>query len=125
MRSGGTESESAAEEALHLIRAAGLPQPEQQAYVLGYRVDFLWRAQRIAVEVEGFAYHRSRSSFQADRRRDADLLTRAGVVVIRLTVPMILGDQAGTVALLVRAIELGGRERSDLDSRFGSRRSAG
>src|SRR5690606_35550457 len=46
---GFTQSE-AEERFLALIRAAELPVPELNAYVRGYRVDFLWRAEKVVVE---------------------------------------------------------------------------
>ncbi len=48
------------------------------------QVDFLWRQDRVIVEVDGFATHRTRQAFQRDRRRD-QLLTSAGWRVIRFT----------------------------------------
>src|SRR4051794_29307779 len=56
---------------LQLVRDAGLPAPETNVNVLGHEVDFLWREQKLIVEVDGFAYHSSRQAFERDRRRDA------------------------------------------------------
>ena len=56
---------------LALVRAAGLPEPETNVRVAGYEVDFLWREQRLVVEVDGFAFHSSREAFERDRRKDA------------------------------------------------------
>lgn len=78
-----TRSE-AEERLLRLTRDAGLPPPEVNVRVLGYEVDFLWRTQRVVVEVDGYAYHSSPQSFVADRRRDAELAS-AGYRVIRFT----------------------------------------
>jgi very-short-patch-repair endonuclease len=47
-------------------------------------VDFLWRNQRVVVEVDGFVTHGTRRAFQRDRRRD-QLLSLAGWQVIRFT----------------------------------------
>lgn len=49
-----------------------------------YEVDFLWRAQRLVTETDGWGPHRTHSAFEADRRRDADLLV-AGFRVVRFT----------------------------------------
>ncbi len=38
-----------------------------------YEVDFLWREQRLVVEVDGYAFHSSPAAFERDHRRDADL----------------------------------------------------
>ena len=100
-----SRTESPPEEALlQLIRAAGLPQPTTQAHVLGYRLDFLWPELRLAVEVDAPGTHGSRSRFEADRRRDARLLSENGIVVIRLTRAMIDQRRLEAVALLARAI---------------------
>jgi very-short-patch-repair endonuclease len=52
--------------------------------VAGHEVDFFWPAARLVVEIDGFRYHASRLSFEADRRRDADLAAR-GYRVVRVT----------------------------------------
>lgn len=66
------------ERLLELIRVAGLPEPEVNAWIpleegAGYRPDFLWRDARLIVEVDGRAYHARRSAFRHDRRRDRRL----------------------------------------------------
>jgi hypothetical protein len=74
---GAGPTESELEEAfLGLLIAAGLPPAERQHYLDAgdgepmIRLDFAWRRQRLAVEVDGARYHRSRARFEADRRRD-------------------------------------------------------
>jgi very-short-patch-repair endonuclease len=69
---------------LDLIRAGRLPAPRANVVVRGYEVDFLWRAERFIAEIDGFAFHGSRDSFERDRRRDA-VLTAAGLRVMRVT----------------------------------------
>jgi very-short-patch-repair endonuclease len=69
---------------LALVRDAGLPEPEVNAEVGPYEIDFLWRAQRLAVELDGWSFHSDRAAFEDDRRRDADLVAR-GFRVIRIT----------------------------------------
>jgi very-short-patch-repair endonuclease len=44
----------------------------------------MWREQRLVVEVDGYAFHSSRRSFERDRRKDQEL-TAAGYRVIRVT----------------------------------------
>ncbi len=78
-------SRSVAEERfLLLIREAGLPPPEVNARVGGIEVDFLWRSLGMGVEVDGFRFHSSRRSFEADRQRDA-VLASVGVHVVRVS----------------------------------------
>ena len=62
----------------------GLPRPETNSYVEHYEVDFVWRARRLIVEVDGYAYHRSPRAFETDRERDV-VLTLAGWRVMRFT----------------------------------------
>jgi very-short-patch-repair endonuclease len=41
---------------LHLIRTARLPAPQVNTTLEGYEVDFLWSAQRLVVETDGYAF---------------------------------------------------------------------
>lgn len=50
----------------------------------GYEVDFLWRQQRVVVEIDGFRFHSTRRSFESDRRKDATLQA-AGLLTNRIT----------------------------------------
>jgi very-short-patch-repair endonuclease len=69
---------------LSLIRTAGLPVPEINARLGGFEVDFLWRARRLVVEVDGYRFHSDRAAFENDRRRDAHLVA-LGYRVVRIT----------------------------------------
>jgi very-short-patch-repair endonuclease len=69
---------------LELCDDHGLPRPQTNVRIEGFEVDFVWRDERLIVEVDGYAYHRSPSSFEADRERDATL-TAAGWQVLRFT----------------------------------------
>jgi hypothetical protein len=62
----------------------GLPPPALNCVVAGHTVDALWPRERLIVELDGFAFHRSREAFERDRTRDADLQL-AGHRVIRVT----------------------------------------
>jgi very-short-patch-repair endonuclease len=97
-----TRSE-AEERFLALIRAAELPVPELNVLVDGYEVDFLWREQRVAVEVDGFRFHSSRRAFERDRRRDADL-QNLGFSVLRLTWRQVVDESHATIARTARAL---------------------
>jgi very-short-patch-repair endonuclease len=67
-----------------LCKLAGLPAPRTNARVAGFEVDALWPAERLIVEIDGWAYHRTREAFERDRRKDA-ALQAAGYRVIRIT----------------------------------------
>jgi very-short-patch-repair endonuclease len=58
---------------LTLVRTAGLPEPETQVRLAGYRVDFLWREERVVFEIDGYRFHTSRRAFDRDRSKDLTL----------------------------------------------------
>lgn len=59
--------------ALRLMRSHGLD-PESDVRISRYRVDFLFRAERLIVEVDGYRFHSTPTRFAADRRRTAALM---------------------------------------------------
>jgi very-short-patch-repair endonuclease len=67
---------------LELCHDHGLPRPQRIA-VAGYELDFYWPDARLAVEVDGGAFHRTRRAFHEDRRRDRRLAAH-GVQVARV-----------------------------------------
>jgi very-short-patch-repair endonuclease len=87
---------------LAVVRRHRLPQPEVNMRIDRYVVDFLWRPQRLIVEVDGWQAHRMRSAFEEDRARDARLKI-LGFEVLRFTWRQIEGD-AGTVAQTIREL---------------------
>lgn len=62
----------------------GLPRPQVNVRVAGHRVDALFAAEKLIVELDGWKFHRGRTAFEDDRRRDADTLA-AGIATIRIT----------------------------------------
>ena len=66
------------------IDAHGLPRAEFNARVAGYEVDVLFPAQKVIVELDGWAFHRTKASFESDRERDATTLA-AGYRTVRIT----------------------------------------
>jgi very-short-patch-repair endonuclease len=68
---------------LGLVRAAGLPRPETQAWVNGYRVDFYWSDLGLVVETDGWRYHRTAGQQATDYRRD-QAHTRDGLTTLRV-----------------------------------------
>lgn len=67
-----------------LCRAHSIPPPATNVLVEGIEVDAYWPQARLVVELDGFAYHRDRETFERDRARDRRLLL-AGHRVMRLT----------------------------------------
>ena len=108
-----------AEKLLRMIRGADLPEPQTEVPVLGYRLDLYWPELNLAVEVDAYGTHGSPARFEADRRRDARLLTEMGIVVIRITRAMIERQPQEALALVARAI--GQREAAVRSSRSRSR----
>jgi very-short-patch-repair endonuclease len=95
-----TES-NAEERFLGLVEKTRLPRPETNVDVAGHIVDFLWRRERVVVEVDGFAFHSSRRQFENDRSRDGHL-SALGYQVIRVTWQQI---SAEPVAMMVRVAQ--------------------
>jgi very-short-patch-repair endonuclease len=69
---------------LAFLRARGLPEPQTNVLVHGQLVDFYWPEHRLAVETDGYQWHRGFAAFENDRRRDG-ALTVAGIRTLRLT----------------------------------------
>jgi very-short-patch-repair endonuclease len=92
---------------LTLVRRTGLPAPESNVRLGPYEVDFLWRRERVIVEVDGYAFHSSRRSFEDDRRRDADLAAR-GFRVIRITWRQLISEPEAVLVRLAQALARAG-----------------
>lgn len=85
-----------------LCREARIPEPSANVVVSGWLVDFFWAPQRLVVEVDGYDWHKSRRSFEDDRRKDV-ALQLAGYRVARFTQPR-LKDEPGKVAREVKQL---------------------
>lgn len=86
-----------------LLRRAELPQPEVNAKAEGHEVDFLWRAQKVVVEFDGFGPHGGRDAFETDRYRD-QRLAAAGYRVLRITARQIDTTPEAVIARLAAAL---------------------
>ena len=97
---------------LEVTRAAGVDPPELNAYVdpgdgePPPRCDFVWRAQRVVVEADGFGSHKSRQAFEDDRRRD-QRLTRVGWRPVRVTERQLQHERARIAALIIDLLRRG------------------
>lgn len=89
----------AAERFLEFVRASGLPPPEAEVPIGRYMVDFLWRAQRLAVEIDGFRFHATRRRLHHDRDRDL-WLRGADLQVVHFSAEQVL-EQPGRVLVSV------------------------
>ncbi|HEX8975357.1 MAG TPA: DUF559 domain-containing protein [Solirubrobacteraceae bacterium] len=105
--SGGVITRSKAERlVLRLIADAQLPLPEVNAKLLGLEVDFLWRAQNLVLEFDGFEFHRHRHQFEADRHR-VQVLTAAGYRVIQVTWRQLTGQPMAVAVRIGQALVRG------------------
>jgi very-short-patch-repair endonuclease len=72
------------DEMLALVRAGGLPEPEVNVWVGPHEVDFLWRSERLIVFTDGYEFHSTHRSFEADHAQDLEL-EEDGLKVMRFT----------------------------------------
>jgi very-short-patch-repair endonuclease len=87
---------------VELCREANLPLPALNTAVAGHEVDALWPRQRLIVELDGYAFHRTRAAFERDRTRDSELQL-AGYRVLRITSRRLDCERAA-VARAVRSL---------------------
>jgi very-short-patch-repair endonuclease len=87
---------------LRLCRRHRIPAPRVNVRLGPFLVDFLWPESRLVVEVDGYEHHRARTSFEADRARDAELALR-GYRVLRFTYRQVT-HQPARVAATVRRL---------------------
>lgn len=69
---------------LALVERSGLPRPRTNVHVHAQEVDAWWPQARLAVEIDSWAWHRTRRSFQRDRAK-TNLLVARGIAVLRFT----------------------------------------
>jgi very-short-patch-repair endonuclease len=87
---------------LRLCRKRRLPLPHTQ-YGTKPRVDFIWHAERVIVEVDGWEAHRTRVAFQDDRSA-TNALQLAGYLVLRFTYEDVIHRSALVVAQVCQAL---------------------
>jgi len=87
---------------LALFHRHGIPTPEVNAKIGRREVDFLWPAQRVIVETDGYRFHRGRQAFED---RDRDLALRAqGYDVLRLTHRQLTAKPNHCMAIVQKAL---------------------
>ena len=94
----GTASDGEADFLAFCVRH-GLPMPEVNVPVGPFVADFLWREERLIVEIDDYATHGSELMFDDDRRRDFELRGR-GFEVLRLTRAQLRTEPAKIAAIL-------------------------
>jgi very-short-patch-repair endonuclease len=88
---------------LNEIRRAGLPEPEVNAPVGRWEVDFLWRAQGVAVELDAYSTHASPSAFERDYLKASEL-EAAGLVLVRISSAQVHEQPEVSVERIVRRL---------------------
>jgi very-short-patch-repair endonuclease len=89
---------------LALVAAHELPRPRMNVPLGGYEVDALWPAERLVVELDGYAHHSDRLAFERDRAK-GNALSAASYVVLRFTYAQVArrpSEVAATVAHMLR-----------------------
>jgi len=87
----------------YMIALSGLPAPEQEVCLIPgrrFRVDFLWREQKLVVEAEGAVWTQGRHTRGGGYSADCEkynLLTLAGYRVLRFTTATVLDGTAVTM----------------------------
>lgn len=85
-----------------LMNTSGITGWKANQTVLGYEVDALFRAARVVVEVDGFAFHTDADAFERDRIKQ-NTLVLAGYQVLRFTWLDLTEYPDRVVALVKRA----------------------
>jgi very-short-patch-repair endonuclease len=100
-----TITRSKAEKAfLKLIRDARLPPPETNQRLGRYVPDFMWREQRLIVELDSYRFHGGPDAFQNDREKDL-VYRDSGFDVLRPTRNHVIHQPARVLVSVVRALE--------------------
>lgn len=69
---------------LDICREAGVPKPRANGFIEGMEVDASWPELRVAVEIDSWKYHGTRTAYRRDRRRST-ALQLAGWKIVRFT----------------------------------------
>jgi very-short-patch-repair endonuclease len=97
-------SRSRAEKALlRLIRDARLPMPETNVKFGRFEADYVWREQRVIVELHSATYHSGPGVFQRDREKGL-VLRAAGFDVLRPTRYHVVFEGPRVLVLLAQAL---------------------
>ena len=98
-------SRSRAERAfIKLIRDARLPLPEVNQPLGRYEPDFMWREERLIVELDSYRFHGGPTGFHKDHEKDL-FYRDAGFDVLRPTRNHVVHQPARVLVSVVRALE--------------------
>jgi very-short-patch-repair endonuclease len=93
------------ERLLRLIRCSRLPQPETNARVGHWSLDFYWPKHRLVVELDGIDFHSSRLSIERDHRKDLEL-RRLGIDVVRFVGRQVKHEPEAVLVTIARELAL-------------------
>jgi hypothetical protein len=88
---------------LELCEASAIPFPAVNVLVEGHLVDCHWAGSRVVVELDGWAYHRTRATHEHDHAQTTEL-ELAGYEVLRFTYRQVAEQPDRVVARLRRAL---------------------
>ena len=88
---------------LRLMRDAGLPRPEVNVEFGSYVPDFMWRRERLIVELDSPTFHGGPGAFQNDREKDL-FYRDARFDVLRFTREHVVHEPARVLVRVVRAL---------------------
>ncbi|WP_228524356.1 endonuclease domain-containing protein [Rhodococcus rhodochrous] len=95
---------SQAERIFHrLLRQAGLTGWRAHVMSCGYEIDVAFEAERVAIEIDGWAWHRDADRHRHDIERQ-NVLINAGWHVLRFTWHMLTQDPDGVVRRIRAAL---------------------
>jgi very-short-patch-repair endonuclease len=104
LRAAGEGGASEAERMLHrLLRQAGLTGWRPHVRSCGYEIDVAFVSERVAIEVDGWAWHRDVDRFNHDAQRQ-NALMNAGWHVLRFTWHHLRNDPEGVIAQVRQAL---------------------
>jgi hypothetical protein len=88
---------------LYLWEKTGLPMPEVNVKLHGWRADFFWRDQRLVVETDGHRNHHTSAQIDRDRRMDITL-RGAAITVNRYSRQQVEEDGERVIADVARTL---------------------
>jgi very-short-patch-repair endonuclease len=91
---------------LDLIRSAGLRMPHVGVLVDGYLVDTYWPEANLVVELDGYAFHHDRATWERDHRKLAELRA-AGREVLSFTYRQVTEEPAWVLGLVGGIVDRG------------------
>ena len=95
---------------LRLVEKAGLPFPQTQQHLNGFRVDFYWPDLGLVVETDGLQYHRTPAQQARDQLRDQAHLA-AGLTPLRFNHAQVRYEPRYVRTTLLAVVERLKRER--------------